>query len=420
MQTKVFYGWFIVAAGFVLLMCFAGSGFYSFGVFIEPLEAEFGWSRTEIALTISIYLLVSGMASPIVGRLVQTMGPKKVICMGAFGSSLCFFLISLSKNLLTFYLLYALLALTIIGIGYIPISTLIACWFDTRRGTATGLVYMGISAGGMIFAPLIGRISLLFGWRQAFIFLGLFVLVIAVPIAFLVIKERPGDSSTELVIIKPRDIAPRSVCHKSEFAADELSKETDNSLKEIVSTVSFRWLAITFFLGGMAMLAILQHQVAIMCEKGISYIAASNALGITSGMGGVGKFCFGRMTESMPLKWVVTICYVIQAVGVLFLFYLSSEYMVWGYAAIFGFGMGGVLVLQPLAVSGYYGLKSFGIVLGLISLGQQLGASFGAFSAGVLYDYFGSYHFAMLLFLGIYAAAVFSIFMAGNARERQR
>lgn len=408
-KQKLYYGWFIVISGFFLLMCSAGSGFYSFGVFIKPLEDEFGWSRSQIALTISIFLMVNGLAAPIAGRLVQTMGPKKVICISALGSSLTFFLIGFSRNLYMFYSLYALLALNMVGISYIPVSTLVTQWFDRRRGTAMGLVYMGISAGGMIFAPLIGQVNLLFGWRYAYLFLSLFVLAVAVPIGFFVIKEQgPWDSQT------------RSDRQNATVTNDPEDAEAGKPLGQILATRAFRWISLTFFLGAMAMMAMLQHQVAMMSEKAISYMAASTALGITSGMGAVGKLCFGRMTESFPLKWIVTACYAFQAAGVLLLMSLSRPYLIWIYALVFGFGMGGVLVLQPLAVGQYFGLKSFSVVLGGITFCQSLGASLGAFSAGLMYDYLGNYQLAMLLFLILYAASVFSIFMAGEPRTGEK
>ncbi len=87
---RVFYGFWVVAGCFVLLFLFAGAGFYSFSIFIKPLESEFGWSRSAISLAMSIYMIVHGIAGPFVGHATETYGPKKVMTLFALLSGCCF------------------------------------------------------------------------------------------------------------------------------------------------------------------------------------------------------------------------------------------------------------------------------------------------------------------------------------------
>ncbi|WP_170302198.1 MFS transporter [Desulfosarcina widdelii] len=397
-KTNSYYGWYVVAAGFIILFCFAGSGFYSFGVFIKPLENEFGWSRSAIALTISIYLLVNGCVSPFIGRLVQSIGAKKVMLFGASGAGLCFVLISFIQDILYLYILYALLAVHLVAMGYIPVSTVIAGWFERNRGTAIGLAYMGLSAGGFVYAPLIGHINVNYGWRISFVFLGILIWVVAIPLSIFIIREKTDDSEP---------VFPEKI---------PFGKRTKDSLafKDALLTSSFWGIVITFFLGAMAQMAVLQHQVAIMAEKEISYGLAAAALGLTSGMGGIGKFCFGKMADLFPIRWVVTSSYLLQCLGIFILLNVGSNLTIWIYAMIFGFGMGGILVLQPLAVGQFFGLKSFSVLLGIISLGQSCGAAIGAYSAGLIYDHYHQYHPALITFLIIYSLAMTSILITGK------
>lgn len=400
---RTYYGWYIVAAGFVILFCFAGSGFYSFGVFIKPLENEFGWSRSAIALTISIYLLINGCVSPFIGRLVQSIGAKKVMLFGASGAGLCFVLVSFIQDILCLYILYALLAVHLVAMGYIPVSTVIAGWFERNRGTAIGLAYMGLAAGGFVYAPLIGHINVTYGWRTSFVFLGILIWVVAIPLSIFIIREKAEDRDTVF-------------SEKISFG-----KRTENSiaLKDALLTSSFWGIVLTFFWGAMAQMAVLQHQVAIMAEKEISYGLAAAALGLTSGMGGVGKFCFGRMADLFPIRWVVTSSYLLQCLGILILLNVGSNLTIWIYAMIFGFGMGGILVLQPLGVGQFFGLKSFSVLLGIISLGQSCGAAIGAYSAGLIYDHFHQYHPALITFLIIYSLAMTSILTTGKPMTKR-
>ena len=409
-QQKLFYGWIITIAGFLLLMCYSGTGFYTFAVFMKPLEVEFGCSRSEIALTVSIYLITNGLFAPFLGRLIQIIGPRKIIRIGAFCTSACLLLISFTPNLLIFQGLYSLLAVCFTGIGYIPLSTLVANWFKQRKGLgiATGIVYTGISAGGLIFVPLIGRLNQALGWRLSFVFLAATVLVIAVPIALFVIKE-PSDL-TETHSGQPQLKRKKSTAQQS--ATKVLPAE--QPLKKILLSRPFIWLFITVFCGAMAQVGILQHQVAMMSEKGISYITASTVMGIASGIGGAGKIFFGRLTEILKLKWVVVLCYGMQAIGVLILYFLSSAISLWAYAIIFGFGMGGILMLQPLAVRQYFSLRVFSVLIGILTFDQLLGGACGAYSAGVLYDHFGNYQLTLSIFFVLYVAGLSAIFLAGE------
>lgn len=415
---RTYYRWYVVAAGFIILFCFAGSGFYSFGVFIKPLENEFGWSRSAIALTISIYLLTNGLVSPFIGRLVQSIGAKKVMLFGASGAGLCFVLISFIHDIRCLYILYALLAVHLVAMGYIPVSTVIAGWFERNRGTAIGLAYMGLAAGGFVYAPLIGHINVTYGWRISFVFLGVLIWVVAIPISIFIIREKMDDSDT--VFSEEIPFGKRAKNRvRFEKKNDSFLCKDSIAYKDALLTSSFWGIVITFFLGAMAQMAILQHQVAIMAEKGISYGLAAAALGLTSGMGGIGKFCFGKMADLFAIRWVVTSCYLLQCLGILILLNVGSNFTIWIYAMIFGFGMGGILVLQPLAVGQFFGLKSFSVLLGIISLGQSCGAAIGAYSAGLIYDHFNQYHHALITFLIIYSLAMASIMIAGRPMTKR-
>ncbi len=412
-QKKLFYGWIVAIAGFLLLMCYSGTGFYTFAVFMKPLEAEFSCTRSEIALTVSIYLIANGLFAPFLGRIIQLVGPKKIIRIGAFCTSACLLAISFVPDLLTFQIHYALLAICFTGIGYIPVSTLVANWFKhcNGAGTATGFVYMGISAGGLIFVPLIGRLNQALGWRQSFVFLAITVLVITVPIALFLIKDPQIQDATRVDKQASKNKSNNTIASGSDPDLEELP------LRKILRSRPFIWLFITFFFGAMAQVGILQHQVAMMSEKGVPYITASTVMGLASGIGGIGKIFFGRLTELLKLKWVVVLCYGLQAIGVLLLYFLNTGILLWAYAIIFGFGMGGLLMLQPLAMRQYFSLNVFSVLVGVLAFDQLLGGACGAFSAGLLYDHFGDYQLTLLIFSIFYLTGLFSIFMAGEPRR---
>jgi predicted MFS family arabinose efflux permease len=168
------------------------------------------------------------------------------------------------------------------------------------------------------------------------------------------------------------------------------------------------WIAASFFLAPVAQMGMLQHQVPLIVEAGISQTVAATALGLTAGLGGLGKLCFGRISEMLPFRYAVMLCFGLQALGVLVLFI---------YVVIFGFAMGGVIVLLPLVVGHFFGLAAFGVIMGTMSLILALGNASGALISGLIYDSLGSYRYAMVAYMCLYVIATSSIFLAGRPRR---
>jgi sugar phosphate permease len=416
-DRRPFYGTWIVAGCFVLLFLFAGAGFYSFSIFIKPLESDFGWSRSAISFAMSLYMILHGVTGPFVGHAVETHGPRKVMTLFALLSGAAFILVSFTASLWYFYLAYALLSLATTGIGFIPVSSVLARWFIRRRGTAIGFAMVGISAGGLVMAPLVGWIIAQFGWRTAFVFLGLLVWLLALPVTLLVMKGSPA----EIGLLPDGDEPGRGATPEPHappaHAASSTAAEEGWPLREAVRTRAFFWIATTFFIGPVAQMGMLQHQVPLIVEAGISEATAATALGLTAGLGGLGKVCFGRISEVLPFRYAITLCFGMQALGVFVLLGAESIGMVWVYVTIFGFAMGGVIVLLPLVVGHFFGLAAFGVIMGTLSLILALGNASGALLSGLIHDFFGSYHYAMIAYLCLYLIAALSIFLAGRPRE---
>jgi predicted MFS family arabinose efflux permease len=137
-------------------------------------------------------------------------------------------------------------------------------------------------------------------------------------------------------------------------------------------------------------------------------------MGVTAGMGGLGKVGFGRIAEWVPIRYAATVCFVLQAVAVLLILGDPAPALIWAYVLLFGFSMGGVIVLIPLSVGHFFGLRSFGVILGVVMLLQALGNATGAYSSGLIHDHFGNYQRALVLFLWVYLAAIAAIWSAGR------
>jgi sugar phosphate permease len=414
-QKNTYYGWRIVAAGFVLLFLYSGAGFYSFSIFIKPLEETFGWGRAAISLTMSIYMIGHGVCAPLIGHLLRAYGTKRVMTVSAFLSGIFFISVSFTTSLVFFYAAYALLAVATTGIGFIPVSDILARWFVRRRGTAIGLAMIGLSAGGLVMAPLVMEIILRFDWRAAFVFLGIQVWVVGLPITLLVMKGSPQDMGL-LPDGEERGTSPDAHSGKKPNLHASGHLDVDWPFQAAIRSKAFVFSALAFFFAYLAQMGVLQHQVPMILDIGISQAAAATALGLTAGLGGFGKLAFGRLSEIMPVQYVSMVCFGLQAVGILLLLNAGSLAMVWGYVFLFGFAMGGVIVLMPLTVGHFFGLTAFGVIMGALSFLQAMGSSCGVLVSGIIYDAFGSYRLALITDASFSLIAAVSIFLAGKPR----
>ena len=149
---------------------------------VRPLrraaQAEFGWSPSLLGGAVSLSLLVSGLASPIVGRLVDRYQPRRVILIGSLATVVGYVLLSRVQELWQFLALMAFLAFFRAWIFYVPFTTLMTRWFSRRRATAMGIATSGFGLGGLLFLPLMSELLNVVGWRSAFVVGGLLVLLI--------------------------------------------------------------------------------------------------------------------------------------------------------------------------------------------------------------------------------------------------
>ncbi len=412
-RGKRFYGWYIVIACFLLCMLFAGSGFYSFSIFIKPIENDFGWSRGAISFTMSIYLVVSGLMAPAIGRLIGRFGPRKVMMACAAGAGACFMMVSLTFSLWYFYMSYAFLAVMVSGLGVVSVSNLLASWFFRLRGTATGIAMVGISAGGLVLAPMVGIITLHFGWKTSFVVIGTMVWLIALPVVFFVIKDRPEEMG-----LLPDGRAPENSGTHAAQPAGTLAAHGGIPAAMAFRSRAFWCIFASFFLAAFAQMGLLQHQVPLLMDiKGTTQATAAAALGLTAGLGGLGKLCFGRMADTWPFRHVILLCFGFQAVAVMMLLHIDIPVATWIYTIVFGFSMGGIVVLMPLAVGRFWGLMSFGVLLGVIWIAYSLGGAMGTYVNGLAYDYLENYRPTLYFFVVAYIVSIGSFFLAGGERS---
>ena len=189
---NIFYGWWVTIGCSLIVFGVAG-GQFSFGVFLTPMTADFGWSRGTLSAAFGVSYLISGLLRPFAGYLADRYSPKWVALTGVLIMGWMLALIPRVESLWQLYVLFSIMSVGI-TLGSGPILTkIVSQWFLAKRGLMLGLVSGAGSFGAMILVPATSTFLLVFSWREAYLFLGIFLLLAVLPAGILLIRNRPED-----------------------------------------------------------------------------------------------------------------------------------------------------------------------------------------------------------------------------------
>jgi MFS family permease len=182
-------------------------------------------------------------------------------------------------------------------------------------------------------------------------------------------------------------------------------------------TPAFWFVSGAFFLASMATVGVLQHQASFLRDFALAPTIAALGVGITAGIGGVGKLAYGYLADRMPVRYTALISFGSQAGALTLLLTTQQTWALWAYIVLFGIGMGAIVVLVPLLIAEIFGVQSFGAIFGTVNLVQGLGLAIGPWAAGMIFDIVGSYTPAFQASLALYAGATLLVFLARRPRQ---
>jgi len=171
-DPKPFYGWWIVAAGTVVLFVSSGIGFYGHGVILDPLRTLHGWSKATVSSAITLHFLTAGFVGMMMGRQVDRYGPKWVLIPGSVVICAGFVFLGFIRSVWPLYTIYFVMALGFSCTSLVSVNTLITKWFINKRGFAMTLTNTGLSAGGIVLVPFASFIISDWGLRASLPVLG--------------------------------------------------------------------------------------------------------------------------------------------------------------------------------------------------------------------------------------------------------
>jgi len=393
--SRVHRGWGIALACFLAYSVTVGGSQYSFGHFVGPLEAEFGWSRTEIGLSLSLVALGS-FASPFFGAMIDRHGARKIMAVSMLVFGLSYLARPIMNDIWHWYALGAIQSFAMVGGAMLPVGKLIGLWFPKNRGRILGITAMGNNFGGVAIQPAVALIISAYSWRIGYTAIGLFGLVVAVYI-LLVVKSPPvtaKDPTVENEIILP-----------------------DYTLKEALSTRKFYAILVAVMCGSFTYSALLPQVSSHLINKGIPEVSAAFALSLFAMCGMAGKFIFGVLADRYGSRVSLIIDLVGQAMFAFLLVYAGSGVSIWFVVPFMGFFLGAFGALYQLIVMDSFGLNHFGSILGVISVTNAISFFAGPIIAGQSFDITGSYGPAFEITAAIFIIGALALtFFGGGPR----
>ena len=192
-RSGIYYGWFIVAASFFVIMMTMGAR-NGVGVFVLPMSEEFNWSRSSISFAAALGILLNGVSQPILGNLYDRIGGRKLIIYGATVIGITAFLLAFTFHIAYFIFVFGIVMAVAMSAGSITTGAVIVSkWFQRKRATAIGITAAGASVGGLILVPFTTYLIQLLDWRYSWAILGTMIIVMVLPVAYFVLRNKPED-----------------------------------------------------------------------------------------------------------------------------------------------------------------------------------------------------------------------------------
>ncbi len=367
---------------------------YGIGPFVPHLEKEFGWSRADVMLGVSISNAVGIVMNLAVGLIVDRFGPRRVALSGLFFKCGAFALLGTATGtLFNWSLLWLVLAFGVLTVQSTVWTSAVAAKFDRSRGMAMAMALSGTPLTAMIAPPLAVWLIGDYGWRAAFAGVGAIWLAVTLPVVFLLFHDARSAGK--------RGAAP---------SAAPATAQPGLTFREGIATPAFLRLFLSFGCFSFYSMTIATNLVPLLAETGISQMEAAGIASIMGIVGIVARLSVGFLLDRYPGNVIGTITQLGPVVGCLLLLFGPPGVLTLSVATVFfGAALGAEIDVAIYLATRHFGLRSFAALFGAIIGCGAVAAALGPYIAGRLHDAYGSYDpllWLMMAILGIGAATI--------------
>jgi MFS family permease len=392
LHARAFYGWTILAVAGLGIFASGPGQSHTFSVFVEPIGADLGLSKAAIAGAYGLATLLAAFFLPKMGKLVDRHGPRRMTVIITLLLGLACMAFGAAGGIVTLALGFG--ALRFLGQGSLMMNcaNLVAQWFSRKRGFAMGLMALGFAASMAVHPPLGQFLIQQFGWRWAWVILGLLTWALLLPPVLLLMHDKPEDKG-----LRP-DGEAAPAAGAAAPAIDGLTQQ------QALRTPTFYLLAAGWF--GMAMLVTTLHfyQVSILTAQGVAAEIAARVFPVSALVLAVTMPLVGRMFDRVRTRYVFACGLVVMAAALFGVTLVSDLTSAIVYAALFGLNNAFSLTMFGYLMPRYFGRKHVGSLQGTGQLVAVIGASVGPLPVGFAFDYLDS-PTLMLRLLALYPIA---------------
>ena len=393
---RIFYGWYVLAASFVILFLNAG-GRMIIGVMVKPMAAEFGWSRSAISSAIFLNMAVYAVSIIITGRLYDRYGPKWVIVGSSLLFSAGYALMATMDSLGQFLLYFGVISGA--GLGGTTVSifgSIMGRWFERRRGMAVSLAFAGNCLGQFFLVPIFSDQIITSGWRSTSVWIAGLCVVANLALAFGVIRGDPRSFGLQAYGARDRQQQAPETYSRPGSLPISVSRR-DLTLSEAMRTRSLWLFAIAMFVCGGADHLISTHLVPMVTDYGISTAVAADMLAWLGLLSLAGVLLAGPAADAIGNKIPIAITFAFRVVLFGMLLTFKGAVPFWIFSLGFGFTLLVTAPLTPTLVGALYGVTHIGFISGFIVTAHMVGSGLWAYLGGLVFDKTGDYDLAFVV-----------------------
>ena len=394
-KSRFFYGWYIVAASWVMSFLV---GSVSVAVFFKPMLEDFGWDRAVLSSVQSVALIFFTLALPFLGRLIDQFGPRTMIFVSVASQVL-----SNVINSIATHIWHLCLARFLYGIlAHQSTQILINRWFIKRRGTAQGIVASSMPLGTMLLAPISQYLILIWGWRQTMLFWAIVMFFVMLPSA-LIMRNKPedmgigpdGEPLPDAITLNPLQL-------KRIEASANPNPQIKGRFSALVRNKSFLLLSISHCICGLGCGFMMTHIVVFATDLGHSAMIATSFLSVQAASCLIGVLVMGWLSDRIMRKNVLALTHFIRSLSFFIIlasvfFIDDSLWMLYLAMVFFGFGWFTTAPLAAALVADLFGNSRMGAILGVVLSCHMFGMALGAYAGGAIFELTGSYYFFFLI-----------------------
>ena len=412
-RRPIFFGWAIVGALGLTTIVSYGTTSYAFGVLLAPISEDQGWSRAALSGAYSLGILVAGLLGIPIGRMVDRFGGRLLMSAGSALGGIVLMALSRVRGVGEFDLLWGVGLGLATAMTFYPVSfTIVANWFEDRRGAALAWLTTLGGLASPIFIPATGWLAAQAGWRETLLVLGLSQLAVALPVHALVLRRHPEDQGLlpdgRVEAEQPVRLPPTGEQRWKGLTA-----------RRALRDAPFWSLSVAGGVEQLAAMVVFAHQIALMISRGFDPVFAAAIAGLLGLASLPGRFLLNRLSDRYDAQLLLSVVLATLGVGVAVITLANSATWLYLYAVVYGMAFGARLPLRASVMAEHYGRRAYGTITAVQGAIMAVPAALGPIAAGWLYDRLGSYQIAFWLTACAFAASAALVLLTPRPRSRE-